>query len=67
MMRLGVTAIGGSPEEADRIYARAVKILDQEAGAASVPGPPPYPARRRADVSAKKRKPTSVTSLKTKP
>jgi hypothetical protein len=34
--KLGVTAIGGSPEEADAIYARAVEVLDLETGGQTV-------------------------------
>ncbi len=31
--RLGLTAVGNTPEEADRIYREAIAVLDEEAAA----------------------------------
>jgi hypothetical protein len=41
--RLGLTAVGETQTEADRIYQRAVDVLDQEAEAAMRQDPPPAP------------------------
>jgi len=35
--RLGLTAVGDSPEEADALYRRTLEVLDREAGAALAP------------------------------
>jgi hypothetical protein len=39
--RMGLTAVGDSPEEADAIQARAVAVLEEEAQAAVWPHPLP--------------------------
>jgi hypothetical protein len=41
--RLGLTAVGNSPAEADAIQARAVAVLEEEARAAVRPSPVPAP------------------------
>ena len=41
--RLGMTAVGETQEEADRLYQRAVEVLDQEAEAAMRQDPLPAP------------------------
>ena len=41
--RMGLTAVGNSPDEADAIQARAVAVLEEEAEAAVRPHPVPLP------------------------
>ena len=49
--KLGLTAIGNSPEEADAIYARALATLDRETG----PGFDPQPSSARSIVTTSTR------------